>query len=150
MPSSKNILVNVLRNCERVFGFKQLNIEPTRVCNTSESAIGLILVTYYEKVCQSGVLSVGVSDHLITYCTRKVNRASVNMRNTFRMRCSKHYNKVHQFIQNLDDIDRSDVINIAWGKFKSTLLSVLDKVAPYKEVRVRQKTKPWMSSYGIF
>ena len=29
-------------------------------------------------MCQSGVLNVGISDHFITYYTRKVNRALVN------------------------------------------------------------------------
>ena len=67
-------LLNALRNFERVFGFKQLITEPTKVRNNSESASNLILVTDHEKVCQSGVLSVGIVDHLITYCTRKVNR----------------------------------------------------------------------------
>ena len=108
---------------------KQLITEPTRVCNNSESAIDLILVTDHEKVCQSGVLNVGISDHLITYCTRKVNRAHVS-KHTFRMRCSKHYSK-DMFIQNLDDMDWSDIfschnVDIAWGKFKSTLLPILD------------------------
>ena len=45
VPSSSNILVNALRNFERVFGFKQLITEPNRVCNNSESAIDLTLVT---------------------------------------------------------------------------------------------------------
>ena len=150
VPSSSNILVNALRNFERVFGFKQLITEPNRVCNNSESAISRFLATDREKVCQSGVLNVGISDHLITYCTRKVNKAPVNKHNTVRMRCSKHYSK-DLFIQNLDDIDWSDIfschnVDIASGKLKSTLLSILDKVAPYKEVRVKQRTKPWMSS----
>ena len=56
VPYSNNILVNSLRNFERVFGFK-----PTRVCSNSETAIGLILVIVHEKVCQSGVLSVGIN-----------------------------------------------------------------------------------------
>ena len=48
------------------------------------------------------------------------------------------------FLQNLNDIDWSDIfsfrnVDIACGKFKSTLLSILDKVAPYKEVRVKTK-----------
>ena len=150
VPSSNNILVNTLRNFERVFGYKQLITEPTRMCDNSESAIDLILVTDHEKVCQSGVLNVGINDHLITYCTRKVITAPVNKHNTVRMRCTKHYSK-DLFIQNLDDIDWSDIFNchnvdIAWGKFKSILLSIIDKVAPYKEVRVKQRTKPWMSS----
>ena len=86
------------------------------------------------RKCQLGVLSVGISDHLITCCTKKVNRAPVNKHNTFRMRCCKHYNK-DQFMQNLDDIDWSNVFSCdnadkARDKFKSTLLSILDKVAP--------------------
>ena len=45
-------------------------------------------------------------------------------------------------MQNLDDIDWLNVFSRdnadnAWDKFKSTLLSILDKVAPYKEVRVK-------------
>ena len=120
------------------------------MCNNSESVIYLILVTDHEKVCLSGVLNVGISDHLITYCTRKLNKAPVNKHNTVRMRGSKHCSK-DLFIQNLDDIDWSDIfichnVDIAWGKFKSTLLSILDKLAPYKEIRVKQRTKPWMSS----
>ncbi len=144
--SSSNILVKALHNFERVFGVKHLITEPTRVCDNSESAIDLIFVTDHENVCQSYVLSGGISDHLITYCTRKVNRPPVNKHNTLQMRCCKHYNK-DQFIQNLDDINWSDVfscdnIDNAWNKFKSALLSVLDKVAPYK---VKRRTKPWMS-----
>ena len=92
------------------YGFKQLISEPTRVCNNSESTIDLILVTDHEKVCQSGVLSVNISDHLITYCTRKVNRTPVNKHNTLQMRCFKYYNN-DQFLQNLDDIDWSDVFS---------------------------------------
>ena len=80
------------------------------MCNTSESAINLSsLVTDHEKVCQSGVVNIGISDHSITYCARKVNSALVNKHNTFGMRCCKHYNK-DQFTQNVDDIDRSDVL----------------------------------------
>ena len=53
-------------------GLKQLIVVPTRVCINKASAIDLILVSDPEKVCQSGVLCVGISGHLLTYCTRKV------------------------------------------------------------------------------
>ena len=66
------------------------------------------------------------------------------------MRCCKYYNK-DQFIQNLDDIDRLDVfscgnVDNAWDKFKSISLSILNKVAPYKEVQVTHRITPWMSN----
>ena len=99
---------------------------PTRVCNNCDSSIDLILVTGHEKVCQSRVQSVDISDNLITYYTRRVPRSPINKHTTFRMRCCKH-NSIDQFIQNLDDIDWSDVfscdnVDNTWVKFKLTLL----------------------------
>ena len=63
---TNNVLVNALRNFEHAFGLKQLIVEPTRVCINKASAIDLMLVSDPEKVCQSGVLCVGMSDHLLT------------------------------------------------------------------------------------
>ena len=60
---TNNVLVNALRNFEHAFGIKQLIVEPTRVCINTASAIDLILVSDPEKVCQSGVICVGISDH---------------------------------------------------------------------------------------
>ena len=62
------VIVNV-----HLIGLKQLIEEPIPVCTNSESSIYQILVSDHEKVCQSGVLSVGISVHVLTYCTRKVN-----------------------------------------------------------------------------
>ena len=85
-----NVLVNALSNFEHAFGLKQLIVEPTRVYINKESAIGLILVSDPDKTCQSGVLGVGISDHMLTYCTRKVTRAYVNKHKTIRIRSSKN------------------------------------------------------------
>ena len=66
------------------------------------------------------------------------------------MRCCKYYNK-DQFIQNLDDIDWLDALSCGnvdnvWDTFKSKSLSILNKVASYKEVQVTHRITPWMSS----
>ena len=82
MTTRNNICVDALRSFDRAFGLKQLIEEPTRVCTNSESAIDLILVSDHEKVCQSGVLSVGISNHALTHCTRKVTRCQRNKHNT--------------------------------------------------------------------
>ena len=122
---TNNVLVNALRNFEHAFGLKQLIVEPTRVCINKASAIDLILVSDPEKVCQSGVICVGISDHLLTYCTRKVTRAYVNKHKTIRIRSSKKYSQ-EQFIHNLNETDWTDVLNsvdadLAWVRFKSIL-----------------------------
>ena len=93
-----------------------------------ESAIDQILVSDPEKVCQSGV-SLGMSDHLLPYCTRKVTRAYVNKHKTIRIRSSKKYSK-EQFIHNVNETDWTDVLNsvdadLAWVCFKSSYVSVL-------------------------
>ena len=153
LVTRNNILVDALHNFECAFSLKQLIEEPTRVrsrvCTNSESAIDLILVSDHEKVCQSGVLSVGISDSMFTYCTRQVTRCQWNKHNTVQIRSSKHNSK-ERFIH-LNDMDWSDVlgcnnIDMAWNSFKAKFLSVLDKLAPYKEVRSKQITHPWMPS----
>ena len=121
MLPTNNVLVNALRNFEHAFGLKQVIVEPTiiyRVCINKESAIDLILVSDPEKVCQSGVLSVGIGAHLLPYCTRKVTRAYVNKHITIRNRSLKKYSQ-EQFIHNLNETDWTDVLNsvdadLAW------------------------------------
>ena len=101
---------------------------------------------------------MGMSDHLLTYCTRKVTRAYVNKHKTIRNRSSKKYSQ-EQFIHNQNETDGAqtdwtDVLNsvdadLAWVRFKSIFLSVLDKIAPFKTIRIKQRTQPWMSTEMI-
>ena len=68
----RNALVDFLTNFNRLFGLKQLISEPTRSCPTSESTINLIMVSDHEKISQSGIIDIGLSDHTVIYCTRKL------------------------------------------------------------------------------
>lgn len=38
----------------------------------SDSILGLMMMTDTEKVSQSGVISIGLSDHMLVFCDRKV------------------------------------------------------------------------------
>ena len=58
----------------KLFDFVQLIKEHTRVTSTSKSIIDHILCNVSEKVCQSGVISLGLSDHYLTFCTRKTTK----------------------------------------------------------------------------
>ena len=61
-----------------VIGLKQLIKTPTRItCNTS-SLIDHILCNTVDKISQSGVIDLAISDHQLIYCTRKINRLKVN------------------------------------------------------------------------
>ena len=37
-------------------------------------------------------------------------------------------------------------VDTAWNVFSNNFISVLDKVAPLKEVRIKNKTEPWMNN----
>ena len=62
----------------------------------------------------------------------------------------KYYSK-DDFISKLSNKNRESVLScldvgVAWGSFKDIFHSVLDIVAPLKEVRLKQRTEPWMNS----
>ena len=42
-------------------------------------------------------------------------------------------------------LSSSDVSKV-WGLFKDFFHSILDVVVPIKEIRLKQKTEPWMAS----
>ena len=56
------------------FGLKQLIIVPTRVTTGSSTIIDHVLASFLERVTQSGVIDIGLSDHQLIYCTRKISR----------------------------------------------------------------------------
>ena len=41
---------------------------------------------------------------------------------------------------NCDDVD------VAWSNFKDLFMSVVDKIAPLKEKRIKQRSEPWITS----
>ena len=43
-------------------------------------------------------------------------------------------------------VEMCENVDEAWAFFKLHFLSVLDLLAPIKEVRIKQRTKPWISS----
>lgn len=54
-----------------LFNLDQVITEPTRLCNISSSVLDHILCNNKEKIPQSGVLPVGLSNHLITFLQGK-------------------------------------------------------------------------------
>jgi hypothetical protein len=133
-----------------MFNLTQVIKEPTRICSTSSTAIDLILVSDSDKISQSGVIHTTFSDHSMVYCTRKLTKCFFGSHNTVTLRSAKNYNK-ENFQARLLCIDwtpviLSDNVNNAWVCFKQLFLSVLDSIAPVKQIRIKQRSQPWMDS----
>ena len=92
-----------------MFDFKQLISEYTRICNTSSTAIDLILVSDSERISPSGVIYTNLSDNCMIFCTRKVTKSTVGSHNTVKLRSLKKYNK-EDFQSNLLSADWSSVL----------------------------------------
>ena len=54
-----------------LFNLSQIIKDSTRVSAKSLSTIDLILVSDTDKVSQSGVIDIGISDHCLIFCTLK-------------------------------------------------------------------------------
>ena len=142
-------LIKRYKDLLRLFDCSQVMNIPTRITATTASALDHIITNSKEKLCQYGTLNVGLSDHLITYCTRKVWRCQINRHNTVHIRSMRHYSK-ESLLKKLADINWEEIlacndINNAWCKFKFLFLNIIDEISPVKEVRIKCRTEPWMN-----
>ena len=90
-----------------MFSLTQIIKDPTRVTDTSNSIIDHILCNNFENIYQSGVLDIGLSDHSIIYCTRKLSQPTYYKHNTVKVRSIKPYDK---------DIFMSKLTEANWEK----------------------------------
>ena len=133
-----------------MFSLNHLITEPTRISSSSSSIIDHILCNTKEKISQSGVIPVGISDHFITYCTRKASKERTGKQNMVRIRSLKHYSK-EEFQEKLEVADWSELylcrnVNQAWEIFRNLFHSTLNSVAPHKDIKIKQNSEPWMTS----
>ena len=132
------------------FGCKQIIDKPTRITEHSLSLLDHIIINNPQKIYQSGVLNVGLSDHLMVYCSRKATRGHIGKHNTVKIRSLKNYS-IHEFLNKLRNVNWENVtscidVNVAWNNFKTLYMKILDEVAPIKYIRIKTRTESWMSS----
>ena len=124
--------------------------EPTRTtCNTT-SLLDHILTNCAEKVSQKGVTDVGLSDHQLIFCTRKIRRTRRNMHNQIQTRSLRNYS-AEKLISTLKDIkfpnyDIFSDVNVAYADLTKTISDAIDNVAPIKTLRIKNNSQYWLDS----
>ena len=126
------------------FALKQLIKVPTKTTTSSYTIIDHILASYQERVTQCGVLDITLSDHQLIYCTTKIFKIKSSLHIQIQFRSFKHY-KVDLFEQDLSKLNfpnyqNYNEIDEAYNDFLQKIISVIDKVAPIKERRVKQNS----------
>jgi hypothetical protein len=148
-PNSSEPVCKAYKSCLSSAGLKNLIKEPTRVTEETESLIDHVLVSDANRVSQSGVIHLGMSDHFMTFCTRKAAKVKFNSHNSIKIRSLKNYDidSFRSLLANCDwsSVLNSDTVDTAWQKFKEVFVNVLDRVAPKREVRIKQRTEPWIT-----
>lgn len=92
-----------------MYGITQLINQINRETSDSKSLLDQIICNNKDKISQWGVLPVGLSDHYVTYCNRKVVKECLNKHNTFRIRSMKTYSS-DNYNEKLAYIDWSSYI----------------------------------------
>ena len=131
-------------------GLKQLITSPTRVTENSSSLLDHILTNSTDRVSQSGVVDTSLSDHQLIYCTRKISRNKFNAHKYIRVRSLKNYNQ-SLFLEKLNEINFPDyskfeTVNDAYSDFVGKVTSVIDEIAPMKEIRVKNNSPDWFDA----
>jgi len=132
------------------FHMKQLISGATRVTKTSRTLIDHIYTTCPDKICKSGVMHTGMSDHCFVYdIMGKESSLPLQTHKYSYNRNYKHFDdvlfKADMNKVNWCEITRHNNIDDAVNDFESKFLEVADRHAPMRRKRVRHKISPWLT-----
>ena len=138
-------LMDIIDNYKLV----QLISEPTRVTMVTQTLLDLILVNDKSIISSSGVIHMTASDHYLVYCVKgRTNKVPQFHKYRFRRNIAKiHEQKFKDLMLQSEwgEIETQSSPLSAYTCLESKLNNVLDKLAPSKNVRVKNKSSPWMT-----
>ncbi|KAL7865358.1 hypothetical protein SRHO_G00106050 [Serrasalmus rhombeus] len=129
----------------------QLINEPTRPNlkePTKSTLIDLILSNKADKITASGVFELGISDHCPIGCIRN----SCTNKTGSRLVVRRNFNNFNEQAF-LSDLAMSEIhltleisdVDGALNHFSKTFLTVVNKHAPFKKSRIRDRSSPWFT-----
>ena len=130
--------------------------KPTRITCSTSTLLDHILANSSEKVSQKGVIDVGISDHQLIYCTRKIKRIKHNIHSQTQVRSLNKYS-AEIFTNALAILFNSITVqfpihniflnvNVAYSDLLNKISNTIDNVAPIKEIRIKNNTKEWFDN----
>lgn len=150
MPGNTSNENRSLTNILDIFGLEQLIDVPTRVTQNTKTLIDLCITNSPDKIVESGVIPLGISDHSLIYMCRKFHYSNKGSRRMIPKRSFKKF-KSEDFISDLKLIDWTDIAlmtdpNTMWQAWKTRFIKCLDFHAPLRTKRIGKKRNPWITS----
>ena len=84
----------------------------TRITETSSSLLDHILTNSTDKIAQSGIINVGLSDHQMIFCPRKTVKIKTGEKTRIKFRSLKNYSK-EKLLEDLTHCDYPNYSNFA-------------------------------------
>ena len=143
-------LINKYKEFSQTFSLTEIIKDPTRITCSTSSLLDHILTNSLEKISQKGTIDIGLSDHQLIYCTRKVLSTKLNMHNQIQVRSLKKYsveactNALRKI--NFPNYDTCSNVNVAYTDLVKKISNTIDSVAPIKELRIKNNTQGWFDN----
>ena len=150
LAEQKDQPTNRLLLLSEEFQLTQLIKEATRITDKTRTLIDVIFTNNRNRIVDSGVLHLGISDHSLIYVIRKISIPSKTRPTMTTIRQFKNFNST-KFKEELEkqisaNVSNHDDPNDMWLLWKQSFLYVANKHAPLKLKRVRNKKSPWITS----
>ena len=84
-------LISKYKEFCQTFSLTEIIKDPTRITCSTSSLLDHILTNSLESISQKGTIDVGLSDHQLIYCTRKVLRIKLNRYNQIQVQSLNKY-----------------------------------------------------------
>ena len=129
----------------QTFSLKEIIQEPTRITSITSSLLDHILTNSGWKISQKGVINVRLSDHQFINYTRKHLRTKANIHKQDRVRLLEKYapellrKELKKIIFAKDNILSN--VNIAYLDLVKKFLTVVNEIAPFKDLRIKNSTQ---------
>ena len=112
---------------------RQLIKLQTRITCNSATIIDHILASHPEAVTQQGIIDVGLSDHQLIFCTRKISRIKKGMHKQIKFRWFKITRHFRETSMNFPNYQNFNDATKSYDDFIQKIMVAIDKVAPIKE-----------------
>ena len=116
--------------------------------SSTSTLIDHVLTSTPSRVSQKGVINVGVSDHQLIFCTRKISKIETGGHHKYlNFHLLKNYTADY-YKETLKQVhfpnyENFGDVNEAYSNFFQKLMTAIDKIAPYKSNRVKGNSQKW-------
>ena len=113
----------------------------TRITETSSSLLHHILTKSTDKIAQSGIINVGLSDHQMIFCTRKNIKIKTGEKTRIKIRSLKKYSqeKLLEDLTNCNYPNYSNFVDIeeSYLDFVEKTSDVINEIAPKRNMHTK-------------